>query len=32
MACLGPTNIVALDDFDEYIRELAERIHSGDRE
>ncbi|MBG0808709.1 toll/interleukin-1 receptor domain-containing protein [Methylosinus sp. H3A] len=32
MACLGPTNVVALDDFDEYIRELAERIHSGDRE
>jgi hypothetical protein len=31
MACLGPTN-VALDDFDEYIWELAERIHSGDHE
>lgn len=31
MACLGPTNVVALDDFDEYVRELAERILSGDR-
>jgi hypothetical protein len=26
MACLGPTNVVALDDFDEYIGELTRRI------
>lgn len=26
MACLGPTNVVALDDFDDYIREMSERI------
>lgn len=28
MACLGPTNVVALDDFDAYIREMSERIRS----
>jgi len=28
LACLGPTNIVALDEFEHYISQLSERIQS----
>ena len=28
MACLGPTNVIALDDYEEYIREMSERARS----
>jgi hypothetical protein len=28
-AMLGPTNILAIDDFDDYVRELSERTETG---
>lgn len=28
MACLGPTNVIALDDYEDYLREMSERAHS----
>jgi hypothetical protein len=31
LACLGPTNVVALDDFEEYIREMSERMQAEAR-
>ncbi len=32
LACLAPTNIIALNDFDEYILQLAGRIAQEDGE
>lgn len=31
MACLAPTNVIVLDEFDDYIREMSERIRNGER-
>lgn len=31
LACLGPTNLVALDDFDDYISEMSDRAKSETR-
>jgi hypothetical protein len=31
MACLGPTNLIALDDFDDYIRQMTERARQETR-
>jgi hypothetical protein len=31
LAMLAPTNLVALDEFGDYIRELGERVSTGDR-
>jgi hypothetical protein len=31
MACLGPTNLIALEDFDDYISQLSARIRAGER-
>ncbi|XCP55408.1 hypothetical protein RVU70_17755 [Methylocystis echinoides] len=31
LVCLGPTNLVALDDFDDYISEMSDRAKSETR-
>ncbi|ATQ69159.1 MULTISPECIES: toll/interleukin-1 receptor domain-containing protein [Methylosinus] len=31
MACLGPTNVIALDDYEDYLREMLERASRRDQ-